>query len=77
MHKGSENYLMDNLFLCIKRTEHCDPNLARNQMPEKTNPKKELSTLKKLHVPKLFRRRSLSSFSTRRALSIIKDYWKK
>jgi len=78
MHKGLENNLMDNLYLCIKKKEHYDPNGGQNQTTGKLDPKKELVTPKKLLLPKLFSRRPLSTSSTRRSLlSVIKNYWKK
>jgi hypothetical protein len=77
MHKGSENNLMDNLFLCIKRKEHYDPDGGRNQTAEKLDPKKELVAPKELLLPESFSRRHSSTFSIKGALSVIKNYWKK
>jgi hypothetical protein len=77
MRKGSENYLMDNLFLCIRRTEHQDANEDRNQIAEKSSPQKEIIARKELLLPELFSRIHSSPFSIRRALSVIKNYWKK
>jgi hypothetical protein len=77
MHKGSENYLMDNLFLCIRRTEHHDPNLDRNQIAKKLDPQKELITSKELLLPGKSKRRHSLICSPICAVSVIKKYWKK
>jgi hypothetical protein len=77
MHKGSENNLMDNLFLCIRRTEHHDPKLNRKQIPEKLDPQKELITSKELLLSGISKRRHSLICSPICALSVIKNYWKK
>jgi hypothetical protein len=77
MHKSPENYLMDNLFLCIKRKEHYGPDRGRNQIAEESNPQKEIIARKELLLPELFSRIHSSPFSIKRALSVIKNYWKK
>jgi hypothetical protein len=77
MRKGLENNLMDNLYLCIKKKGHYDPNGGRNQIAEKLDAERGPILPKKLLVPKFFKRRSLSTISPRRALSVIKNYWKK
>ena len=77
MSKALENNLMDNLYLCIKRKEHYDPDGRRKQMAEKTDPQKEAVTPKELLMPKFFKRKSLSTLSTRMLSSVIRNHWKK
>lgn len=77
MKNSSENNLMDHLYQCIKMKEHYDLYGCRNQTTEKLDPQKELVAPKELLLPKLFSRRSLSTSSTRSALSMIKNYWKR
>ena len=77
MHKGSENYLMDNLFLCIKKKDHHDPKANKNQIAEESNPQKEIIARKELLLPELFSQIHSSRFSIKRKLSVIKNYWKK
>jgi hypothetical protein len=77
MHKGSENNLIDNLYLCIKKNEHNDPTRVRKQIAEKLDLKKEVVSPKELLLPESFSRRHSSPFSIRRTLSVIKNYWKK
>ena len=74
MSKRLKDNLMGDLYLCIKRQEYYDPNGGRIQMAKKLDPKKELVTPEKILMPRFFKRRSLSTFSTRRALSVIKNY---
>jgi hypothetical protein len=74
MRKGSENNLVDNLYLCIKKTQHNDPTRVQKQITEKLGPKKEFVAPKKLILPKSFKRKP---FSIKWVLSVIKNYWKK
>ena len=76
MSEGLKDNLMGDLYLCIKMQEHHDTNAGWIQMAQILDPQKELVTPKKLLMPRFFKRRSLSTFSTRRALSVIKNYWK-
>ena len=73
MRNHSENYLMDNLFLCIRRTEHHDPKLNRKQIPGKLDPQKELITSKELLLPGKSKRRHSLICSPIYAVSMIKD----
>jgi hypothetical protein len=77
MHKGLENNLMDYLYPCIKRKKYHDRHGDQNQLEEKIDPPKKLVVPKELLLPKLFSRRHSSTFSTKRVLSVIKNYWKR
>jgi hypothetical protein len=77
MHKCPENNLMDYLYLCIQRKEHYNITGNGSQIAEILDPPKIPVVPKELLLPELFSRIHSSPFSTRKALSVIRNYWKK